>query len=79
MKCLEKCREHKTSCPNTSCRLWIDYDTEYNCVLETIDKCIDIENRPLTLQEVGERLKLSFVRIKQIETEAMKKLAKLLE
>jgi len=79
MKCLEKCKEYNISCPVKDCRLWIEYESEYNCTLEAIERCVDVEKRPLTLQEVGRRLRLSFVRIKQIETAAMAKVASMLE
>jgi len=79
MKCLEKCREYKITCPNKDCRLWIEFSSEHNCSLESIERSFNTENRPLTLQEVGERLKLSFVRIKQIETKAIQKMHQALE
>ena len=63
MKCLEKCKEYEVSCPNKDCRLWIESSSEHNCSLEAIERSFDTEGRPLTLEEVGKRLKLSFVRI----------------
>tara|TARA_R100000005_G_C4993605_1_gene200625 strand:- start:2381 stop:2545 length:165 start_codon:yes stop_codon:yes gene_type:complete len=54
--------------------MWIDYPLEYNCIYETVDK-----NGALTLREVGKRLKVSFARIKQIETEALRKVRLLLK
>ncbi len=79
MKCLEKCKEYNISCHVKYCRLWIEYDSGYNCTLEAIERWVDMEKRPLTLQEVGRRLRLSLVRIKQIETSAMAKVASMLE
>tara|TARA_R110000824_G_scaffold97215_4_gene232237 strand:- start:197 stop:421 length:225 start_codon:yes stop_codon:yes gene_type:complete len=74
MKCLEECKNQKKPCENEACRMWVDYPGEYNCVYETIDR-----NGSLTLREVGKRLKVSFARIKQIETEALGKVKLLLK
>tara|TARA_R100001377_G_scaffold78817_1_gene56727 strand:+ start:822 stop:1061 length:240 start_codon:yes stop_codon:yes gene_type:complete len=79
MKCLDKCKEYEVSCPNKDCRLWIEFSPEHNCSLESIERSFDTESRPLTLEEVGKRLKLSFVRIKQIETKAIQKMLQGLE
>tara|TARA_R100001126_G_C4746137_1_gene110760 strand:- start:15 stop:254 length:240 start_codon:yes stop_codon:yes gene_type:complete len=70
MNCLEKCRKERTPCKNTSCRLWIDYKKDLNCVDETVSK-----HGALTLREVAKRLNVSFVRVKQIEDKAIKKLS----
>jgi len=50
-------------------RSWIDSPEDNNCVYEAIRK-----NGAMTLEEVGKRLGLSFVRIRQIEKAAIKKL-----
>ena len=73
MICLDKCKKNNTPCDKRNCRMWIEYAEEYNCAYETVNK-----NGSLTLREVGKRLKVSFARIKQIETEALKKLKLLL-
>ncbi len=72
MKCLEKCVELGVSCPNTDCRSWINYEEEYNCIFKTIE-----DNGQMTLREVAKRLNISFVRVKQIEDLALKKLSKI--
>ena len=69
--CQAACIRLETSCPNNSCRMWIDYEEDLNCTLITIDK-----HETLTLREVAEREKLSFVRIQQIEKSALRKLQK---
>ena len=74
MKCLEECKKHSVSCPNQECRHWIDYEGEYNCVLETVGK-----HGELTLRETSERLGISYVRVKQIEHKALKKISHLLK
>ena len=56
-------------CPHKECRLWIDYPDEHNCSLVSI-----YENDSLTLREVGERLGISFARVKQIEQKALEKI-----
>lgn len=69
--CHGACVRLETSCPVKSCRMWIDYKEDLNCTLITIDK-----HETLTLREVAEREKLSFVRIQQIEKSALRKLQK---
>ena len=68
-ECSRKCMREKKECTKTECRLWIDFSNEYNCTLVSV-----YENGPMTLREVAEREHLSFARIKQIETKALKKL-----
>ena len=71
LECSRKCMELKACCPNEDCRYWIDYKDENNCTLVSI-----YQNGPMTLDEVSKRLKISLVRVSQIEKEAMKKLSK---
>jgi DNA-directed RNA polymerase sigma subunit (sigma70/sigma32) len=72
-KCCEKCLEYDVSCPieNSDCRHWIDYEDDSNCVLIAVD---NNQSDPMTLREVSKRMGVSFVRIKQIQTAAVKKL-----
>jgi DNA-directed RNA polymerase sigma subunit (sigma70/sigma32) len=49
--------------------MWIDYEEDLNCTNVSIAK-----NGAMTLRQVAERHKLSFVRIQQIEKKALKKL-----
>ena len=72
MKCLETCVKLDVSCPNSDCRAWVDYEKEYNCIYKTIE-----DNGQMTLREVAKRLDISFVRVKQIEDLALKKLSKI--
>lgn len=69
--CARSCLKEKASCTQCSCKYWIDYDKEQNCSLISIHL-----NGAMTLKDVGERLGLSLVRIKQIEAEALKKIQK---
>ena len=71
MKCLERCRKSNTPCKEKDCRMWIEYEEDFNCVSESIRK-----NGNMTLRETAARLKTSFVRIKQIEAKALAKLGK---
>jgi hypothetical protein len=61
--------KNKKLCDKTDCRLWINFPIEYNCCLISI-----YENGNMTLRQVGERTGVSFARIKQIETVALKKM-----
>ena len=72
--CSRKCRELSQSCPVESCRMWIDYEEEYNCSLVSI-----YENGPMTLRQVGERLGISFARVKQLETRALLKMRRIVD
>ena len=69
--CSRICKNNKKECPDTECRMWIDYPDEYNCCLISV-----YENGCMTLREIGERLHISFARVKQIESDALKKIRK---
>lgn len=69
MNCLETCKKLNQPCKNTSCRMWNDYDSEFNCTLQTVEK-----NGALSLRDTADRLGISFVRVKQIEDGALDKL-----
>ena len=71
-ECSRECMKKKKQCIESECRLWQDYPDEYNCTLVSV-----YEQGPMTLREVAEREHLSFARIKQIETKALKKLKSL--
>ena len=73
-KCLKMCKELDVSCPIEECRQWINYPRDNNCILESIDK-----HGSLTLREVADRLGVSYVRIKQIQDKALKKIGLLLK
>ena len=73
-KCLKVCKQMQTPCPVTECRNHVVYPEDYNCVLETVEK-----NGSLTLREAADRLGISFVRVKQIEDAALKKISHLFE
>jgi hypothetical protein len=70
-KCLQTCKDLECPCPITECRLWIDYEEDFNCTEEAIRK-----NGNMTLREISKRLNVSFVRIKQIQDKAIAKITK---
>tara|TARA_R100000008_G_scaffold82275_1_gene66380 strand:- start:850 stop:1086 length:237 start_codon:yes stop_codon:yes gene_type:complete len=70
--CAEECLLKSKCCEEEDCRFWIEYDGDLNCSLIAIQ-----QNGNMTLREVGDRLKISFVRVKQIEDKAIRKLMKL--
>lgn len=68
------CNCIKSGSCQKQCRQFIDYPSEHNCALISIDI-----NGEMSLREVGERLGISHVRVMQIEREAMRKLGDLIE
>lgn len=68
-KCAKDSLESESVCNNKDCRLWMDYDKDLNCSLISVKK-----NGKLTLNQVGDRLGISYVRVSQIEKQAVKKL-----
>ena len=70
-ECSKALMEYDVCCPCKECRLWIDYKQDSNCTLIAVKK-----QKTMTLREVADRLKISFVRVKQIETEVLNKLRK---
>lgn len=71
--CAKTCLKKRSSCQKSDCKYFIDYKKDYNCTFIAIEKN---ENSSMTLREVAERMGVSFVRIKQIEDKALKKLSK---
>ena len=68
-ECAELCIKYKVDCPNNTCKMWIDYGEDLNCANISIKK-----NGNMTLRQIAEREHVSFVRIQQIEKQALKKL-----
>ena len=68
---MQECIKSKVPCENTLCRYWINYPEDKNCSLITIEN-----HGALTLCEVGRRLNLSAVRIKQIQDRALENIRK---
>jgi len=70
MNCYDECKKKRKSCQVKQCRLWIDYPEDLNCTEIAVQK-----NDKLVFREIGDRLKLTPSRIKQIESAALKKLS----
>lgn len=70
-QCSKECMRDNKDCDVSSCRMWVDYGKDNNCSLVSI-----YHNGAMTLDEVSKRLKISLVRVSQIEKEALKKLSK---
>tara|TARA_B100000287_G_C20507598_1_gene731752 strand:+ start:542 stop:784 length:243 start_codon:yes stop_codon:yes gene_type:complete len=68
-ECAKECFIEKKKCRRKSCKYWIKYGKEYNCSLVSIAL-----NGSMTLQETGDRLGISAVRVKQIQDKAIKKI-----
>lgn len=68
-KCATDSLENDSICNKEDCRLWMNYSEDLNCSLISVKK-----NGKLTLNEVGERLGISYVRVSQIEKQAVNKL-----
>lgn len=62
------------ACSQSDCRKWINYEEDLNCCLIAIE---NNDGKGLTLEKTGNRLGLSFVRVRQIEKKAIEKLSKL--
>lgn len=73
MRCFDLCEQCDVACDSTECRQWIDYEDDLNCTILAVK---NNKNEPMTLRQIGDRLNVSFVRVKQIEDELIKKLAK---
>tara|TARA_R100000426_G_scaffold39596_1_gene30855 strand:- start:271 stop:534 length:264 start_codon:yes stop_codon:yes gene_type:complete len=69
LKCSRKCMNEQKSCAKSECKYFIEYEDEYNCTLVSI-----YENGRMTLREIGDRLGISFARVKQIEAKALQKI-----
>jgi len=70
-ECAAECVKQNKKCKNKECRLWIKHKDDHNCSLIAIDR-----NGEMTLHQVGERLDISYVRVKQIQDIAIKKIDK---
>ena len=74
-ECAKRCEELNTSCPCGDCRFWIDHEEDLNCTLHAVK---NNHTGELTLREVADRMGISFVRVKQIQDQAARKVVKLL-
>jgi DNA-directed RNA polymerase specialized sigma subunit len=68
-ECAQSCLVEEKSCDCSDCKHWIRFKDDNNCDLISIQK-----HGALTLRQVGERIGVSYVRVKQIEDVAIKKI-----
>lgn len=68
-ECSQACLDSEVSCDFKECNSWIDFEEDRNCDLISIEK-----HGQMTLRQVGDRMGVSYVRIKQIEEAAIKKI-----
>jgi DNA-directed RNA polymerase sigma subunit (sigma70/sigma32) len=71
MNCEDLCKKTNNACEQKDCKYWMDYSEDLNCTIICAKK-----NGPLTLRETAKRLGVSYVRIKQIEENALNKIKK---
>ena len=70
-ECANECVKSNKKCKNRECRLWMDHKKDLNCSLIAIER-----HGAMTLYQVADRLNMSYVRIKQIQDAAIKKIDK---
>lgn len=69
MKCFELHESCKKECNNKSCKLWIASGENQNCTL------IASKGGPMSLQQIGDILGVTRMRICQIEKKVIEKLS----
>jgi DNA-directed RNA polymerase specialized sigma subunit len=69
MKCFELHESCKKDCENKTCKLWINSSEYQNCTL------VASKSGPLSLQQIGDILGVTRMRICQIEKKVIEKLA----
>ena len=69
MKCFDLHEKEKVECQNKRCRMWINCNQTQNCTL------IASKNGPLSLQEIGDILGVTRMRICQIEKKVISKIS----
>ena len=68
MKCYEICTNTKNNCKNAECRQWIKLENHQNCTI------IAASEGQMSLQDIGNILGVSRMRICQIEKKIIQKL-----
>lgn len=69
MKCYQQHEKKELCCNNKSCRMWIKASEHQNCTL------IASKKGPMSLQQIGEILGVTRMRICQIEKKVIEKLS----
>ena len=70
-QCSKECIDKDYVCDKSECRHWMDFAEDFNCSLISVYR-----HGNMTLEQVGERIGVSFVRVRQIEQQALEKLRK---
>lgn len=69
MKCFQLHERSALCCNNRTCRMWINADAHQNCTL------IATKKGPMSLQQIGDILGVTRMRICQIEKKVVEKLS----
>ncbi len=69
MKCFELHESCNRDCVNKTCKMWIKAEEHQNCTI------IAAKKGPLSLQQIGDILGVTRMRICQIEKKVIEKLA----
>ena len=69
MKCYELHDSCNKACNNKACRQWISADEHHNCTI------IAAKKGPMSLQQIGDILGVTRMRICQIEKKVVEKLS----
>ena len=70
--CFNAYKDNNKKCQNTNCRYWHNLNESNNCI---INKCND---KTHTLQEIGDILNITRMRVCQIEKKTIESLKKIL-
>lgn len=73
MTCFELCESKENNCKNTGCRQWIQSENNKNCTI------LASRSGQMSLQDIGDILGVTRMRICQIEKKAINKLNGLIE
>lgn len=71
MKCYQLHESNTVTCNNKACRMWINAEDHHNCTI------IASKKGPMSLQQIGDILGVTRMRICQIEKKVVEKLSAL--
>lgn len=73
MKCYQLHESNTVTCNNKTCRMWIKAEDHQNCTI------IASKKGPMSLQQIGDILGVTRMRICQIEKKVVQKLSALVK
>ncbi len=73
MKCYQLHETNQVHCNNKACRMWINASDHQNCTL------IASKRGPMSLQQIGDILGVTRMRICQIEKKVVEKLSSIVK